>query len=94
MKHWQEFNIAQKLTLNLIEWVEKRVYKRKWCYREQVWFARSNTIDDAQWMSHNKIAKEVSVRHNKMLVDEWWTTSHKSQDGFRDEIGLNPHWKK
>ena len=91
MKAYNKLNLAQKLTLVLIEKIEKLIYKRGWSYREQIWWARRNIVDDAVWMSHNDIAREVSERHSVMLKDEWWSVSFKTQDRFRDDIGLNPH---
>lgn len=91
MKRYCEFNFLQKIALEFIWLIEKKLYGRKWTYRDQVYHAMININEDSQWMSHNKIAKEVSIRHAKMLNDKWYETAHESQEVFRSSIGLNPH---
>lgn len=91
MKAYNKLNLAQRLLLSLIEKIEKLIYKRKWSYREQIWWARRNIVDDSVWMSHDKIAREVSERHSAMLKDHWHTTVHLSQARFRESVGLCPH---
>jgi predicted NAD/FAD-binding protein len=94
MKQYKDFNLAQRLLLSFIQYLEKRLYQRKWTFEGQVAFARRQVSDDEQWLSHNNFTRKVCERHSKVLGDTWWTTPHESADTFRDKIGLNPHHKE
>ncbi len=93
MKTYRDFNIFQRILEGLLQYLEKKLYKRNWTYKEQVRYASRNIFEDNQWLSHDKLAFAICERHSNMLKETWYETPHDSQDSFRNKVGLNPHWK-
>ena len=90
----QNLSITRKVIVFIIEAIEKKVYKRKWTYSQQVIRARLEINEDAQWMAHDERVRAVSMRHLSMLQPSWYSTALMSTSNFRDSIGLDPHQRK
>ena len=85
MRDYKDFNLAQRLLLSFIQFVEKRLFKRKWTFQEQVTFAKRMAFDDKVWLSEFHRDRTICERYEAMLSDSWHSTPHDSPDRFRDQ---------
>lgn len=86
MRDYKDFNLAQRLLFSFAQFVEKRLFKRKWTFQEQVAFARRMAFDDKVWLSEFKVDKAICERYEAILSNDWHATPHDSPDRFRDQI--------
>ena len=85
MKQYKDFNVAQRLLFKFIQYIEKKLFKRKWTFQEQITFARRMAFDDKVWLSESKRERAICKRYEAMLSDTWHSTQHDSSDRFRDQ---------
>jgi len=86
MKDYNEFNLTQRLLLSLIQFIERKLFRRKWTYQDQVEFALRQCRGDKVWLCEHELAIRLCQRHESMLDNNWYITAHLSQDKFRDSI--------
>lgn len=85
----REIGIVGLFILAFIGWIEKKVYRKKFTYRDQVIRARRLVSEDRVWFSHVYGIEQVCIRHERLLGEDWAEESHVNISTFRDKLTLH-----
>lgn len=86
MRNYDDLNFLQRLVLYFAEWIEKKVYKRDWTFRQQVRYAEIKIDEELQWMYVKKPVRMINERHLKLVTNDWYTTQFSFIENFRKEV--------
>lgn len=75
-------------------WWQKRQHKKRWPDEYCLERARIYIRQDAQWMSHDPVAKAIYERVGNLIAENWMKNPHEEVSSFRERIGLTPDYSK
>ena len=85
-KQYEDFNFFERLVDSFICFVEKKLYRKKWTYSEQLYKAMLRNQEDCAWLSANPVASMVSERNRLRLHKDWYYIGVEDISQFRSKV--------